>query len=100
MRVPEVIRKFFDLTDSQQERVIRIIDVMANLADQLAETEPALCPKCYCTDGFTNAGFEHITHTGGKRRLSKKVGGEAKNSGGDFGGDGLLTLGDTLGEKP
>ena len=35
-----------------------------------------------------------------KRRLSKKVGGEAKNSGGDFGGDGLLTLGDTLGEKP
>ena len=32
--------------------------------------------------------------------LSKKVGGEAKNSGGDFGGDGLLTLGDTLGEKP
>ena len=67
MRVPEVIRKFFNLTDSQQDRVIRIVNDMANLNDQLAETEPAVCPKCHCSDGFTKAGFEHIKHTGGKR---------------------------------
>ena len=67
MRVPEVIRKFFNLTDSQQDRVIRIVNDMANLNDQLAGTEPAVCPKCHCTDGFTKACFEHIKHTGGKR---------------------------------
>ena len=67
MRVPEVIRKFFNFTDSQQDCVIRIVNDMANLNDQLAGTEPAVCPKCHCSDGFTKAGFEHIKHTGGKR---------------------------------
>ena len=58
MRVPEVIRKFFNITDSQQDRVIRIVNDMANLNDQLAGTEPAVCSKWHCTDGFTKAGFE------------------------------------------
>ena len=51
---------------------------------------------------WTGNGGEELDLLKGnvKERLSKKVGGEAKNSGGDFGGDGLLTLGDTLGEKP
>ena len=33
-------------------------------------------------------------------RLSKKVGGEAQNLGGDFGGESVLSLGETLGERP
>ena len=32
--------------------------------------------------------------------LSKKVGGEAQNLGGDFGGESVLSLGETLGERP
>lgn len=67
MRVPDVLRKFFSLTDSQQDRVIRVVNDMANLNAQLAGTEPEVCPKCHCADGFTKAGIEHIKHTGGKR---------------------------------
>lgn len=67
MRVPKVIRKFFNLTDSQQGRVIRIVNDMANRNDQLAETEPTVCPRCHCADGFIKAGFEHIKHTGWNR---------------------------------
>lgn len=32
--------------------------------------------------------------------LSKKVGGEAQNLGGDFGGESVLSLGGILGERP
>ena len=37
---------------------------------------------------------------GAQVRLSKKVGGEAQNLGGDFGGESVLSLGETLGERP
>lgn len=68
MRVHEVIHKFFNLTDSQQNRIIRIVNDMANLNDQLSETKPTVCPRCHCADGFTKTEFKHIKHTGGKRK--------------------------------
>ena len=47
-----------------------------------------------------NACRSQIAEALAKHGLSKKVGGEAQNLGGDFGGESVLSLGETLGERP
>ena len=65
MRVSGIIKDYYSLTASQQNRVNRLIRDMFNLNAQLADIKPEECPKCGSTDGFTKAGFEKLKNTRG-----------------------------------
>lgn len=81
MRVSGIIKDYYSLTASQQNRVNRLIRDMFDLNAQLAEIKPEECPKCGCADGFTKAvlrslripsGSALATHMPGSRSIAAR----------------------------